>query len=1136
MRNEFDKKQDLLYPPERLQNRSFELSPRQAEIHRNLEAIGPEIAAFYLSGVKVLQDDDLETSAYLLAHIAREIEGGLRDVLSEKREEHLEFVVHMPNGERLTHEKRIKDTIEFVVDTPGSVKLTYKKVQGNHKASILQSLGVDENSPIAEKWISVAKRFAAFAHRHGAWKPPRSREVFVPLWHEFEDVLEDLVGNHFNLLNRIDHILKREQPTEEIIQTLSNLLKSEVRYAYFFQKLESPAWLEPLKDAGWFDPRNRPIRQDEPDQSEHYRSSVWHALKYVEKVANHTQESPCEKTFNILADIVNTIVDYTNDIGESIASDHTDWRVITIICTLPIEQIESRHITFVGTSLRSKSGPTLMDSAIGDTVLPKLLNGGAKKLTLALFEDMLDAEVIHGDIRTVMDEYWLWDALQKHGQAIAELCGIEAVKIACARIRALIDEGVYSFNLVAKIDSTPSEYPHRRYAELLVGFTANLLRSVEFGNGIEEIVKDLLQEGLAVSCNDPLKKEARAIFGRIALNAITHHYEDLKHLFWEWEGNPLEEFGVKPAIYQLIKTHCFTFDKDEFDQILRWIESYQYSRNRDDDGESLKIEALKKREWLFALMETDNEEIVSAYQKYEQINPAKLEHPGLLRWTEVGWGYTSPITVNVLSGMSNAQIAEFLNDFKQDRIAGPSEPSEDGLRETLEEYVAANPQQFTDDLQPFCDVPLQYQYSLLQGFLKAWRDKKQLNWTPLLEFIHHILTSKWFWVDEHKTGFNYTDWILSTSAELITLGTVDDNNAFDAQLLPLAEKVLLVLAEKVKSDRETDTDAPITVLNSTSAKVFSAMVDYALRFARTSKTENEVRWSQSVKADFTKRLDRTLESSFEFSFTLGTYLPNLMYLDKEWVVGNINRIFPQQDEYNWQAAFSGYLYNSHIYADLYSLLKGHGHYQRALNTSFADSRIHRGLIEHVCTGWIEGNEVLSDKNSLIYQLINSENPNLLSNLVHFFWRQRDNLPEKMKAKVRPTWRALFETFSQRSDVLEYQEVLSRLSGWVALVDKIDAEVLKWLKMSTKYIRGLTDSAFFVEELLPHATKTPAEVGDIYLGMLMHNVYPYHDQEYIQEIIRALYRTGYTDIANRICNLYGEAGFDFLRSLYDENQD
>ena len=52
-------------------------------------------------------------------------------------------------------------------------------------------------------------------------------------------------------------MLEHEQPTEEIIKTLRHLLKSEVRYAYFFNKLNSPTWLKPLKDAGWFDLDNR---------------------------------------------------------------------------------------------------------------------------------------------------------------------------------------------------------------------------------------------------------------------------------------------------------------------------------------------------------------------------------------------------------------------------------------------------------------------------------------------------------------------------------------------------------------------------------------------------------------------------------------------------------------------------------------------------------------------------------------------------------------------------------------------------------------------------------------------------------------------------------------------------------------
>ena len=103
------------------------------------------------------------------------------------------------------------------------------------------------------------------------------------------------------------------------------------------------------------------------------------------------------------------------------------------------------------------------------------------------------------------------------------------------------------------------------------------------------------------------------------------------------------------------------------------------------------------------------------------------------------------------------------------------------------------------------------------------------------------------------------------------------------------------------------------------------------------------------------------------------------------------------------------------------------------------------------------------------------------------------------------------------------------------MDKIDVEVLDWLKLAAKSLKR-HDTTFFVEALRLHASKTPAEVGKLYLGMLADDVYPYHDQTDIKETVRVLYRAGHKQIANRICNLYGEAGFDFLRALYDEHHD
>ena len=1108
MKNEFDKEQDLPQVPDIFHNQDPSLSPRQAEIYRNLEAIGPEIAAFYLSAVNVLQNDDLETSSYLLAHIAREIEGGLRDVFATDQEKR-KIQKQLKKADVSTLNERI-----------------------GHIASILAALGIDDlRAPLAQRWISVATRFHEFAHRRGAWEAPRKKETFVPLWREFEEVLGELVGSHFKLLNRLDRILAYEKPTEEIIKTLSNLLKSSVRYAYFFNNLNPNfyAWLRPLKDAGWFHPDRQPTSQEMPDQPVHF----WHALGYVKKVANHTKEAPCEETVKNLAAIVNELVTYINKNQERVLHQYAIQDLVEILDVLPIEKLKRQHITFMGWALRW--GPSLLiENEIKQTLFPKFLNTETKELTLMFLEVMLD------DCKMI-------SVMEKQGPAIVKLCGIEAVDIALKKIHNIITEDQGAFTMIQRIETTPSE-ELLWHDELLVHFTCSLLRCAE-SEDIAETVKDLLQK-------------AHHIFRQIALHAITHHYKNLKQLFWQWQGNPLEDTLLKPELYLLLQTNCSTFDESEIEQILQWIESKRYTGSAEDDEIRLKQEAYAKREWLSALMETDNEKVVSAYHKYQQINPMKLEHPGLLFWTTSWEGETSPTTVEELSDMSNAQIAVLLNDFKDKGVSDPSVPTERGLAEMLEEYVALNPQRFVNDLQPFRGIRNFYQYWILRGFQNAWRNKQEFDWKQLLDFIHQLVSSEHFWVEQHETRYGgHSEWIFAV-AELIEEGTRDGAHAFDVKLLPIAEKILLMLAEKVKLRSPTTERVPHAVVNSDKGRVFSAMVNYALQFARVHGEDQADRWPQVIKADFTKRLDRNVDPSFEFSFTLGMYLTYLLYLDKAWLVDNIDRIFPKQDEYHWHIAFSGYmLYSPQLYKPIYSVLKKHGHYQRALNSGFCnhqidarvlpdpnvvylDSRqmdrtaertIREKLVSHICLGWMEGCETLEDEMSLIYQLVNSENPNLLSTLIHFFWKRRGNLPDQLKPKVIPTWRALYESLSQKDDVEKYAEVLSRLSGWVALVDKIDGEVLKWLKMSTQYIRGLTDSAFFVEELLPHVTKTPTEVGDIYLGMLTHNVYPYHDQEHIQEIIRALYRTRHTEVADRICNLYGAAGFDFLRALYDEHQ-
>ena len=546
MNDGFDDEPDLPQPLHEITSRTLELDARQRAIYQGLKDIGEEIAAFYLDGLKILQDDNLQTAAYLLAHVAREIDGGLRDILSsDKAKRHIQSQLTEAVLVKLGNYSELKD-------------------RKGHIASILAALGIDDalvfpstddvRVNFAIRWINVSPQFPRFVHRHGAWKSPRAREEVENFWYEFESILEVLVGSSLNLLNRLDRILEYEEPTNEIRGTLENLLGVEARRAYFFRKLEFPAWLEPLKEDGWFDPDRNPMPQESPDQPGYYYSPRWHALEYVVKISTHP-----ECPIDTLVNIVNAITDESR---ERIDNGRTDLDTVKIIGTLPIDQIEPQHITFMEAALKSIQKYGLMDQEIGQTILPKLLDGGSRELTLMLLVIILETRSIDREIRPIMNENWLEAALKEHGQAIANLCGVEAAQIALTQIRTLAAADTSAFHFIEHVDSDLSRLPRVDYAELVVSFTSSIFQSVEPGS-IEETVQNLLQE-------------RHVIIKRIALKAITHHYSDLKHLFWEWEGNPLDEIRLEPEVSQLIQANSHTFNEGEMEQILQWIESTQY--------------------------------------------------------------------------------------------------------------------------------------------------------------------------------------------------------------------------------------------------------------------------------------------------------------------------------------------------------------------------------------------------------------------------------------------------------------------------------------------------------------------------------------------------------------------------------
>lgn len=1135
-----------------------ELAPHQSEISQNLERIAPLFAAFYRDWVRMRRSTNFQCRSYILAHLAREVDSGLRGALSTKQ------------GRKRMQKRLQKEDLGDLKEHIGYI------------VSIMEALGVSDFCLRVEQWIQTVKDLANLTHRDRDHEAKLLRNEVESLWPKVEELWVYLVGSYLKLLNRVDRILayKDEPPTDEQIkEALRNLLKFDGVNQYFFDKLKSPAWLKILKEDECFDPDQNPAPQEDPNQLGEFYTPTWHALEYVARVALHP-----DSLVDILVDIVNDIIASAGDYRKRINNKWTDWQTIKIIGAFPTDQIRCRHIAFMGITLKSKYRSGLVDQEISQTILPKLLEAGAKELTLILLKVMFDSKVVEDkcdakiteaakestldllramfgaesvnheiitDVETYepksvnreityMQEHCLRDAFKEHRESIAKLCGVKAANIAIEQIKNLIAEGVTSFERIQLVRTAPSNTLHESYAELLVGFVSYVLRFAE-PTTIAQMLEDLLQV-------------PQTIIRRITIAAVTYHYSDLKRMFWQWRGNPLEEVSLKPELYQLIQTNCTEFKECEIEQILDWIELAQYTAifAKDDETRS-KAAAYRKREWISALLETGNENVIAAYEKYKKINPAKIENPGSLSNIEIWAGSTSPLTVERMSAMSNVQIAKYLANFKEPEIViRKSDPTEEGLAKTLNECVTATPQRFTDNLQPFQDVRNFYQNWLLHGFLAAWRDKKEFDWAALLEYIRQLLLSKRFWTEQHTAGYNYRQWTLVAIAELITSGTENDERAFDAQLLPLAEQVLLVLVEKVEPSDLSFVNRSLDILSSDRSKVFSAVINYALRFAFINDTtQRNCRWPQAIREDLTKRLNSSVEPSSEFYYTLGAYLPDLSYLDEEWVVDNLPYIFPQQDELRWQAAFSGYLLYPQIYEYLYSLLKTHGHYQKAIDTNFADDEVIEALVAHICIGWVQDWEILNDDTSLIYQLINGGTPGYFSAIVHFFLEQSDKLeesdkPEKVKAyeqvkaKIKPAWNVLFEKLSKNSELVEYQEVLGPLSGWLGLIDTIDVKVLNWVKVSIRYINKpsnyyLTISRL-IKALLEHVSKTPRAMAEIYLQIPQCVLTDLQmEEDDIKKTVRILYNRKYTDVADNICEQFGKAGVYFLRPIYEEHQ-
>jgi hypothetical protein len=451
-------------------------------------------------------------------------------------------------------------------------------------------------------------------------------------------------------------------------------------------------------------------------------------------------------------------------------------------------------------------------------------------------------------------------------------------------------------------------------------------------------------------------------------------------------------------------------------------------------------------------------------------------------WHESGFGDKSPIDAEKLGKKNNKDFWNFLKEYKGFE-SGFDKPSVEGLAREFTRVVENNPSRFLEqDLSILAKLYPTYAYHFLGMMESLIRSGKFLNEPKsiekILDFINLIVRVEDipdYYLRSDGLRLNFKS-VKKRAMDVLQSLIKVNKDKFDIEhkdkVWDIVEYLCFADSEGLNEeseDQKTNMD-PLTVsLNRVTGSAMHLLLDYALWYAYHTKSEhgdktnpnrlvNERRVLEVFEHKLNDKVENPTLQRLAVHSTFGLFMPNLSYLNKNWLIDNLGKIFPLEDKYEpyWNAAFSGFLYISRFYKDLFKLLKPQ--FERAIKhikdgNDIYGSGIGQGPLESisqyiVIANFHELDENITSKKSLLNQLITMDDNKHVIYLVQFI----SNLAKNEKVfetnkefweKCKELWRIRIREAKKvrREPTNDYEE------------DKIDQEFgryTNWLESFPSY--------------------------------------------------------------------------------------
>jgi len=916
-------------------------------IIKELQRIDKQAANSYIGALRVLTDKENPDRFPQAAHSLREVTALISRKISIPQEAR----------EKNTSSKPNEDTLRK--------KLERKFVE---KPELIPLPSEEELKKLIRQWDQLHNDYFIPIAHHGK---TTTDEEFDSKLSEFEVLLLYFLRPAPEVIEELDRLLKIQIPSYKDIEKLEELLRHPTYVSYFFSKLDSPDWLMPLKEQGFFSKPPSGIKE-----GNYIVFPNWPLTDYLTKIAKNKPKEvveiikEMEKTdnFRVHVDLIDCSIQMPSSVAKEIVPFIKEW-------------IDTPY-------------PTLLPEKIGELAV-KLIHEGENNTALEVLDILLD-------VRSRKDGFDLWQHGQILNKIIPEFLQKEpckVVEILCEKLQRAIEleiktENFYDASYIWRpaIEEHTQNRDDRDGKNLLVTHIRDSLETLAKSNS--EVFE---------KCFKFLSNYKYPIFGRIELYLMGRFPELLMDEILKVfsDKKVFEDINLWHEYYHLLQIQFSRLPKNTRDRLLSWIKEGPDLRNfkswyEEEKGRPPIDEEKKayKEYWQLRYLSAIKNDLPANWKEIWNELATKYgepEHSDFHFYMESFIGPTSPVMIGDLKGWGSDKIINYLKSWSP-----PKEmfgPSREGLGRVLKDVVSERPKEFAELCEEFKNLPPVYVYYLLDGFMEAVKQRCEIEWESITQFCKYLLSSYPENISEKKDMDYNLKSVKRAIADLLEEGLKKNN------LSPLCEhrdiiwEIIVTLLQDDEPSLEyeeeygSDNIDPVTLsLNTVRGKAMHTLIQYALwcvSCLNLSKSEDKM--VPEVKKKLEEMLNSDVEPTLIVRAVYGLYLPTLIYLNKNWTKNNLQKIFPKSPQRRelWRTSWEAYIRYHRFYDDGYQILRSE--YKNAINKLQSPKisvEAKRHLSEHIVMAYLRGLEEI-ERESLVNQFFEKAEPRIRGYAIRF---------------------------------------------------------------------------------------------------------------------------------------------------------